>query len=80
VATPLWKDTPPHPSRGTNKPTPRELEVLRALGRGATNQEIAEELHLSPHTVKIHVHQVLVKMGVRDRQQATAYAASESIV
>jgi len=60
--------------------TSRELEVLRALGRGATNRQIANELLLSPHTVKIHVHQVLVKMGFRNRQQATAYAAGKGIV
>lgn len=65
---------PERPERGL---TPRELEILRALGRGATNQEIADQLHLSPHTVKIHVHHILKKMGFRDRQQATAYAASE---
>ena len=68
------------PERPESRLTPRELEVLRALGRGATNQEIAEQLHLSPHTVKIHVHQILAKMGFRDRQQATAYAASEGLV
>jgi DNA-binding NarL/FixJ family response regulator len=66
--------------RSENWLTPRELEVLRALGRGATNQEIAEELHLSPHTVKIHVHQVLVRMGFRNRQQAAAYAARAGLL
>lgn len=60
--------------------TPRELEILRALGRGATNQEIAEELYISPHTVKIHVRRVLAKMDFRNRQQAAAYAAAEGLV
>ena len=62
------------------KLTPRELEILRALGRGATNQEIAEELFISPHTVKIHVRRILAKMGLRNRQQAAAYAAAEGLL
>jgi DNA-binding NarL/FixJ family response regulator len=60
--------------------TPRELEVLRALGKGATNQEIADQLFLSPHTVKIHVRRILAKMEFRNRQQAAAYAAAKGLV
>jgi DNA-binding NarL/FixJ family response regulator len=59
--------------------TPRELEILRALARGATNQEIADELFISPHTVKIHVRRVLAKMEFRNRQQAAAYAAAKGL-
>jgi len=62
-----------------SKLTPRELEVLEALGRGETNGEIAKELYLSPHTVKIHVHEVLTRMGFRNRQQAAAYVASNGV-
>ncbi len=68
------------PRRPENRLTPRELEVLRALGRGASNREIAEQLYLSPHTVKIHVHKVLLKMGFRNRQQAAVYAAGEGLL
>jgi len=68
------------PARLEDSLTPRELEVLQALGRGATNQEIAEELFISPHTVKIHVRRILAKMEFRNRQQAAAYAASEGLV
>lgn len=60
--------------------TPRELEILRALGKGATNQEIAQELLISQHTVKIHVRRVLAKLGFRNRQQAAAYAATEGLL
>jgi len=60
--------------------TPRELDILRALGRGATNQEIADELYISPHTVKIHVRRVLAKMNFRNRQQAAAYAAANNLL
>lgn len=66
-------------ARPHNGLTPRELEVLRALGHGATNREIAEELFISEHTVKIHVRRVLAKMGLRNRQQAAAYAAAEGL-
>lgn len=60
--------------------TLRELEVLRALGHGASNKEIAATLYISPHTVKIHVHRLLAKMGLRNRQQAAAYAAAEGLL
>lgn len=63
-----------------NRLTQRELEILCAVGRGATNQEIADELFLSPHTVKIHVRHLLAKLGFRNRQQAAAYAAAEGLI
>jgi len=66
--------------RSEERLTCREMEVLRALARGATNQEIAEELFISKHTVKIHVRRILAKMGLRNRQQAAAYAAAEGLV
>jgi DNA-binding NarL/FixJ family response regulator len=55
----------------------REREVLVAIGRGWTNAEIAERLHLTESTVKKHVGRVLAKIGARDRIQAviTAYDA-----
>jgi DNA-binding NarL/FixJ family response regulator len=52
----------------------RELEVLRSIGRGKNNQEIAEELYLSEGTVKNHVTQILSKMSLRDRIQAALWA------
>jgi len=60
--------------------TSRELEILRAMGRGATNREIAAELFVSPHTVKSHVHRILAKMDFRNRQQAAAYAAANGLI
>ena len=50
--------------------TARELEILRLLAGGYANREIADALHLAPGTVKNHVSNVLLKLGVRDRTRA----------
>jgi DNA-binding CsgD family transcriptional regulator len=52
----------------------REREVLRLIGKGATNREIAQELFISEHTVKTHLRSILSKLNIRNRQQAAAYA------
>ena len=54
--------------------TPRELEVLPLLAEGLTNHAIAEQLALSPRTVKTHVQNLLAKLGVADRTGAVARA------
>jgi LuxR family maltose regulon positive regulatory protein len=54
--------------------TPRESEVLALLGRHLTNQEIAEELVVSPSTVKTHTLNVYRKLAVNSRKQAVARA------
>ena len=50
----------------------RELEVLRLIADGLSNQEIAEKLYLSLHTVKIHARNIYAKLGVNSRTQAVA--------
>ena len=55
--------------------TKRELEVLRLLAQGQTNQKIAQSLVLSPLTVKTHVQRIIRKLGVADRTQAAVRAA-----
>src|SRR5438105_153413 len=52
----------------------RELEILRLLANGASNREIAGALYLAEGTVKNHVTNILGKLGVRDRTQATLKA------
>jgi len=54
--------------------SPRELEVLRLVARELTNQEIADHLCLSVHTVKNHVHHILDKMDVDCREAAVREA------
>ena len=52
----------------------REVEVLRRLEAGASNQAIAEELIISENTVKTHVRSVMMKLGARSRGEAVAVA------
>jgi len=54
--------------------TPREVEILRLIVEGYTNQQIAEKYYLSPTTVKTHVQNILNKLGVSDRTQAAVLA------
>jgi DNA-binding NarL/FixJ family response regulator len=54
--------------------TERELDILRLLGSGRTNQEISQQLALSVGTVKNHISNILSKLDVRDRTQAGLFA------
>lgn len=60
--------------------TPRELEVLKLVGRGLANSEIARELYISEVTVKAHLGHVLTKLGLRDRAAAIVYAFDTGLV
>ncbi|MFN2162398.1 MAG: response regulator transcription factor, partial [Candidatus Promineifilaceae bacterium] len=60
--------------------TDRELEVLQLIVRGATNRQIALELHISPNTVKNHVHNILEKLEVGSRHQAAEVAVKRRLV
>ncbi len=58
----------------------REMEVLRHIVKGKNNNEIAEELFVSVHTVKAHVSNILQKLAVDDRVQAAVKAVQEGLV
>lgn len=58
----------------------RETEILRMVAHGRDNTEIAQELFLSPSTVKNHVSSILEKLGVDSRVQAAVWAARAGIV
>jgi DNA-binding CsgD family transcriptional regulator/membrane protein implicated in regulation of membrane protease activity len=60
--------------------SPREVEVLRLVALGMSNQEIAERLYLSPRTVHHHVSHILDKMGADNRVEAVRRAIEAGIV
>ncbi len=60
--------------------TERETEVLRLMAQGQANKEIARSLNISEKTVKVHVSNILSKLGVRSRTQATLYAIRIGLV
>lgn len=60
--------------------TDREREVLRLVGRGSTNQQIAEELFITEATVKSHVGNILSKLQLPDRPAAIVYAFDHGLV
>lgn len=60
--------------------TERETDVLRLIVSGATNQDIAEQLHIGLGTVKHHVRAVFAKLGARDRVQAVLLAQELNLV
>ncbi len=59
--------------------TAREVDVLRLVAAGLSNAEIADRLFLSPNTVKVHVANVLAKIGERNRAGATEFALRHGI-
>ncbi len=60
--------------------TERELDVLRLIGQGKSNREIATTLHLTEGTVKGYVSTILAKLQVEDRTQAALYAVRHGLV
>lgn len=71
----------PHPIEAELEPlTPREQEILKLIAQDASNQEIADTLYLSLHTVKSHVKNILEKLHVESRHQAALYARRKGLI
>jgi DNA-binding NarL/FixJ family response regulator len=72
--------SPAKVSVSPGKLSPRELEVLRLIAVGKSNQEIADELAISLRTVAHHVTSILNKTATFNRTEATAYAIRHGLV
>jgi DNA-binding CsgD family transcriptional regulator len=68
------------PRRRPTGPTPRECQVLDLLAEGATDEQIAGQLDLSPATVQTHVRNAKAKLGARTRAQAVALALRRGLI
>jgi DNA-binding NarL/FixJ family response regulator len=62
------------PCRSSSNLSPREMEVLRLLAAGHSNQRIAQTLFLSPRTVQRHIANIYPKLGVHCRAEAIIHA------
>jgi DNA-binding NarL/FixJ family response regulator len=76
---------PPEPSPTSVQPeleqlTEREREVLLLVARGRSNQEIADELFISPHTAKTHVNRIMTKVPAHDRAQLVILAYESGLL
>jgi LuxR family maltose regulon positive regulatory protein len=67
-------------SAGTALLSSRELAVLQLIAQGCSNQEIADRLFISLHTVKTHARRINVKLGVQRRTQAVAMAKAQGLM
>ena len=63
--------THPRARTGWDSLTDSELTVVHLIAEGATNRSVAQQLHLSPHTVKTHLHNAFAKLGITSRAQLT---------
>jgi DNA-binding NarL/FixJ family response regulator len=80
VARRLMAALRPAERAGTSHLTPRELEVLRLVGDGKPNKEIAAQLGISEPTARRHVSNILAKLGLSSRTQAALWAVREGLV
>ena len=78
LATP--EDTPATPPAELGALTPREREMVALVATGLSNQEIAEQMVVSPYTVRAHVQRAMTKLHARDRAQLVVIAYRAGLV
>ena len=76
LTTPPKKPSPTYP----DGLTAREVEILRLVTQGLTNEQVAEQLVISPRTVNTHLTSIYGKIGVPSRSAATRYAMEHNLV
>jgi len=59
--------------------TKRQTEVLHCLGRGLSNQEITEELHITKATLRVHIHNMMKTLGFENRRELIVYAVRQTM-
>ena len=71
-----------HEAEGTRSRmlSAREVDILEELAMGTSTEEIAAKLHVSPHTVRTHIKNILRKLGARTRAHAVAIAYAENAI
>jgi DNA-binding CsgD family transcriptional regulator/N-acetylneuraminic acid mutarotase len=57
----------------------RELEILKLVATGASNKEIAQQLYISPNTVKVHLKNIFAKIGAASRTEAAMYVVQQGL-
>jgi len=72
--------TSPTEQDGLSVLTRREMDVLYELGRNRSNRQIAVHLNIAENTVKVHVHNILEKLNMRNRRQVARYARIQGVV
>ena len=80
VAVELPGDPHTSPARDSGQLSARETEVLHLFAHGALPSQVAQQLYVSPKTVKNHLSHIYAKLGVANRTQAVAVAIRQGIV
>jgi DNA-binding CsgD family transcriptional regulator len=61
----------PRAKTGWDSLTDSELKVVNLIAQGANSRSVAQQLHVTPHTVKAHLHNAFAKLGINSREQLT---------
>lgn len=76
----LSEDLDPEPTTPTEKLSKRQKQLLVMLDKGMSNRDIATDLEISEHTVKVHLWRLFRRLGVKSRTQALHYARTNGLL